>query len=62
MVREQHCFCQIMDTNTKGKIAHFDYLRWAFFSLTKDFQMASTAKCIQMLEKFKRVFLVIDTV
>ena len=41
MVWEQHCFCQIMDTNTKRKIAHLGYLRWAF-SLTKDFQPAST--------------------
>ena len=25
-------FCQIMDTNTKGKIAHLSYFRWAFFT------------------------------
>ena len=31
MVCEQHCFGQLMDTNTKGKIAHLSYLRWAFF-------------------------------
>ena len=27
MVCEQHCFGQIIDTNTKGKIAHLSYLR-----------------------------------
>ena len=27
-----HCFCQIMDINTKGKIAHLSYFRWAFFT------------------------------
>ena len=38
MVWEQHCFCQIMDTNTKGKIAHLGCLSWAFFHLPKIFK------------------------
>ena len=44
MVWEEQCFGQIMDTNTKGKIAHLSYRRWAFFHSPRIFERQALVK------------------